>query len=67
MCLFYPLYCDIMSLTSLKITSTFDLLLEFAENGIGILKFKRVTSICTIKDLDNGDLDNRSPTVPLKC
>ena len=40
--LFYPLYCDIISLTSLKITQTFQLLLGFAENQIvfEILKLK---------------------------
>ena len=32
--LFYPLYYDIISLTSLKITQTFHLLLGFAENQI---------------------------------
>ena len=42
--LFYPLYYDIISLTSLKITHTFHLLLGFAENQIvlGILKLKIV-------------------------
>ena len=30
--LFYPLYCDIISLTSLKITQAFYLLLGFKEN-----------------------------------
>ena len=40
--LLYPLYYDIISLTSLKITQTFHLLLGFAENQIvfGILKLK---------------------------
>ena len=43
--LFYPLYYDIVSLTSLKITQVFHLLLGFAENPIDywyILKFKIV-------------------------
>ena len=41
-CFSYPLYYDIISLTSLKITKAFHLLLDFAENQ-GIfwdLKFK---------------------------
>ena len=31
-CLFYPLYCDIINLTSLKSTQAFHLLLSSAEN-----------------------------------
>ena len=40
--LFYPLYCDIINLTSLEITQVFHLLPGFAEIkvSIGILKFK---------------------------
>ena len=40
--LFYALYYDIISLTSLKITQAFHLLLDFAENQIvfGILKLE---------------------------
>ena len=57
--LFYPLYYDIISLTSLKITQAFHLLLGFAENQ-RILKFE---SVRITKGSDNGDLDNRGPTV----
>ena len=39
--LFYPLYYDIICLTSLKITQAFHLSLDFAENQ-RILKFKIV-------------------------
>ena len=40
--LFYPLYYDTISLTSLKITQAFHLLLAFAEiqSSLGILKFE---------------------------
>ena len=40
--LFYPLYYGILSLTALKITQTFHLLLGFAEIRLsfGILKFE---------------------------
>ena len=38
--LFYPLYYDIISLTSLKITQAFYLLLGFAENQIVFWDFK---------------------------
>ena len=42
--LFYPLYYGIISLTSLKISQAFHLLLSFVENQIvfGILKFEIV-------------------------
>ena len=54
--LFYPLYYDIISLTSLKITQTFHLLLGFAENQI-------ISNHHLHHHLDNGDSDNRGSTV----
>ena len=55
--LFYSLYCDIR-----KFTQAFHLLLNFAENitFFGILKFENVR---TMEGSDNGDLDNRGPTI----
>ena len=61
--LFYPLYCDIISLTSLKITQVFHLLLGFAENQVVCRDFKIRNSNQIIEGLDNGDSDNQSPTV----
>ena len=57
--LFYPLYYGIISLTSLKIIQAFHLLPGFAENQ-RTLKFKIVQ---ITEGLDNGDSDNRGPTV----
>ena len=62
--LFYPLYFDIISLTSLNITQTFHLLLGFAENQIIFWDFKIKISVRITEGLDNGDSDNRGPTVP---
>ena len=63
-CLFYPLYCDIMiNLTSLKITQAFHLLLGFAENLTVFWDFYIHKSIRIIEGSDNGDLDNRGSTV----
>ena len=63
--LFYPLCYDIISLTSLKTTQAFHLLLGFAENRIvfWILKLK---SVQITEGSDNGDSDNRGPTVIIK-
>ena len=61
--LFYPLYCDIISLTSLKITQAFHLLLGFAENQTVFWDFKIRNSVRITEGSDNGDLDNRGPTV----
>ena len=61
--LLYPLYCDIISLTSLKITQTFHLLLDFAENQGVFLDFKIQNSVRITKGSDNGDLDYRGSTV----
>ena len=61
--LFYPLYYDIISLTSLKITQTFHLLIGFAENSIVSWYFKIQNSVRITKGSDNGDSDNRGPTV----
>ena len=58
---FYPLYYDIISLTSLKIAQVFHLLLGFAENQ-RILK-KIQNSVRITESLDNRDSDNRGPTV----
>ena len=51
--LFYPLYCDIISLTSPKITQTFHLLLGFADNQIVFWEFKIKNSVRITKGLDN--------------
>ena len=61
--LFYPLYCDIISLTSLKIIQVFHLLLDFAENLGVFLDFEIQNSIWITEGLDNGGSDNRGPTV----
>ena len=63
-CLSYPLYYDIISLTSLKITQAFHLLLGFAENQGVLWDFKIQNSIRITKDSDNGDLDNQGFAVP---
>ena len=60
---FYPLYYDIISLTSLKITQVFHLLLDFAENQGVFLDFKIQNSVRITEGLDNGDSDNRGPTI----
>ena len=61
--LFYPLYYNITSLTSLKIIQTFHLLLGFAENQGVFWDFKIQNSVRITEGSDNGDLDNRGPTV----
>ena len=60
---FYSLYYDILSLTSLKITQAYHLLLDFAENQTLFWDFKIRNSVQITQDSDNGDLDNRGPTV----
>ena len=59
----YLLYCDIISLRSLKITQEFHLLLGFTQNQIVFWDFKIRNSIRITEGLDNGDSDNRGPTV----
>ena len=61
--LFYPLYYDIISLTSLKITQAFYVLLGFAENPIISWYFKIQNSVRITEGSDNGDLDNQGSTV----
>ena len=61
--LFYPLYYDIKSLTNLNITQAFHLLFDFAENQIVFWDLKIPNSVWITKGSDNGDSDNRSPTV----
>ena len=51
-----------MSLTSLKITQAFHLLLGFAENPI-FRDFKILNSVWITEGCDNGDTDNQGPTV----
>ena len=63
--LFYPLYYDIISLTSLKIIQAFHLLLGFAENQGVFWDFKIQNSVRITKGSDNGDSDNQGSTVPL--
>ena len=60
--LFYQLYY-IISFKIVKIIQVFHLLLGFAENE-GIFKdFKIQNSIRITEGSDNGDSDNRGPTV----
>ena len=61
--LFYSLYYDTLSLTSLKITQAFHLLLGFADNQTLFWDFKIQNSVRITKSSDNEDLDNRGPTV----
>ena len=61
--LFCPLYYDTVSLTSLKITQVFHLLLEFGENQVVFRDFIIRNSVQITEGLDNGDSDNRGPTV----
>ena len=61
--LFFPLYYDILSLTSLKIIQVFHLLLGFVENQAVFWDFKIRNSVRITEGSDNGDLDNRGPTV----
>ena len=61
--LFFPLYCDIISLISLKIIQPFHLLLDFAENQGVFLYFKIQNSVWITEGSDNGDLDNQGSTV----
>ena len=60
---FSTIYYDIISLTNLKITQAFHLLLDFAENQITFWDLKIRNNIQITKGLDNGDLDNRGSTV----
>ena len=61
--LFYLLYYDIISLTSLKITQAFHLLLGFAENQIVFWDFKIRNNIRRTEGSDNGNSDNQGSTV----
>ena len=61
--LFYSLYCDILSLTSLKIIQAFHLLLGFVQNQTVFWDFKIRNSVRITEGSDNGDSDNRGPTV----
>ena len=61
--LFYPLYYDIISLTNLKIPQAFHLLFDFAENQIVFWDLKIRNSVRLTEGSDNGDSDNRGPTV----
>ena len=68
--LFYPLYYDIINLTSLKTTQAFYLLLGFAENQIIFWDFKIQNSVWITEnsyngDSDNGDSDNQGSTVAI--
>ena len=63
--LFYPLYYDIISVKSLKITQAFHLLLDYAENQGVFLDFKMQNSVQITKGSDNGDSYNQGSTVLL--
>ena len=56
--LFYLLYCDKISLTSLKITQVFHLLIGFAENLNCSWDFKIENNVQITKGSDNGDSNN---------
>ena len=60
---FYLLCCDIISQVSVKITQAFHLLLGFAENQTTFWNYKIRNGVQVTEDSDNGDLDNRGPTV----
>ena len=60
---FFSLYYDILCLTSLKITQAFHLLLGFIENQTVFWDFKIQNSVRITEGSDNGDSDNRGPTV----
>ena len=60
---FYPLYYDIISLISLKITQMFLLLFALAEYQIVFCNFKIKNNVRITEGLDNGDSDNQGPTV----
>ena len=64
---FYSLYYDILSLISLKITQAFHLLLGFAEHQPVFWDFKIRNSVRITEGSDNGDSDNRGPTVLRYC
>ena len=63
--LFYSLYYDTISLTSLKITQAFQLLLGFAENQIFFWDFKIRNSVQITEGSDNRDSNNQGSTVLL--
>ena len=59
----FSLYYDILSLTSLKITQELHLLLGFVENQTVFWDFKIRNSARITEGSDNGNSDNRGPTV----
>ena len=61
--LFYPLYYDIISLTSIIFIQAFYLLLDFAESQGIFWDFKIQNSFRITKGSHNGDLDNRGSSV----
>ena len=61
--LYYQVCYNITSLASLKFTQAFHLLLGFAENVIVYWDFKIQNRVRITEGSDNGDLDNRGPTV----
>ena len=66
--IFYPLYYDVICLTSLKITYgpvVIHLLLDFTENLIVFWDFKIQNSVQITEGSNNRELDNRGPTVLL--
>ena len=61
----FSFHCTMIyySLTSLKITQEFHLLLGFVENQTVFWDFKIRNSVQITESSDNGDSDNRGPTV----
>ena len=64
--LFYSLYYDIISLTSLKITQAFHLSLGFAENQVFLWDFKIQNNFWIPEGSDNRVSDNQDSSV-LSC
>ena len=63
----FSLYYDILSLTNLKITQAFHLLIGFVENQTVFWDSIIRNSVRITEGSDNGDLDNRGPTVYTRC
>ena len=63
-CLFYPLYHDITSLTSLKVTEAFHLLATgFCRKSSCLLGFQTQNNAHITEGSGNGDSNNWGPTV----
>ena len=63
--LFYPLYCNIISLTSLKSHNFINNLVLHKINRVWDIKVQN--SVWITEGADNGDSDNQGPTVSSIC